>query len=30
MKNIPKIILEENIDLDRETNLFLNFCTYVI
>lgn len=25
MKNIPKIILEENIDLDRETNLFLSF-----
>jgi len=25
MKNIPKIILEENIDLDQETNLFLSF-----
>jgi hypothetical protein len=25
MKNIPKIILEESIDLDRETDLFLNF-----
>ena len=25
MKNIPKIILEENIDLDREADLFLNF-----
>lgn len=25
MKNIPKIILEENIDLDREANLFLGF-----
>lgn len=25
MKNIPKIILEENIDLDREANLFLSF-----
>ena len=32
MKNIPRIILEENIDLDRETDLFLNFlhhCYYV-
>jgi hypothetical protein len=25
MKNIPKIILEENLDLDRETDLFLSF-----